>query len=376
MKRLLGAGVLAGVFTAPAFAQSNLTMYGIIDAGIDYVNNSGGHSLFQMQNGVAQGSRWGLKGIEDIGGGTRVVFTIENGFNVFNGKTGNNGAIFGRQAYLGFANDAWGTLTLGRQYDPVVNMIQPTTFNGQGGAFFSHPSDVDNTDNSIRVNNAVKYVSPNWGGLTGSVMYGFGGVAGSFRKNSTIAAGASYANGPLYLGAAYFYARDPADQFTDANFQPNGTPGISNGEGVFGYVGHPANMQTMAAGGSYKLGDAQIGLSFSDVRFDDASGIAGNTVRFDNYEAWAVYHLSPMATIGGGYTFTLGKIDFNGAKPKYHQGNLLFDYALSKRTDTYLMAIYQYAAGGANADIYQAFAGSESTTRSQVALRIGMRHKF
>lgn len=376
MKKTLFALSLSSIFAAPAFAQSSVTLYGIIDAGITYANNSAGSSLVQAQSGIMQGSRWGLKGGEDLGGGTKAIFQLENGFNVFNGKLGQGGLGFGRQAYVGVTNDSWGTLTLGRQYDPIVDIVQQTTFNGQWGALFSHPSDIDNTDNGFRVNNAVKYVTPTFSGLSAEVMYAFGGVAGQFGQKSTIAGGASYSNGPLYVGAAYFYARSPATQFTDGNFVANGTPGVSNGEGAFGYVGNPANMQIAGVGGTYTVGQAQIGLDYTNTKFGNASGVAGNTVTFDNYEIWANYHLMPATTLGAGYTFTEGKVDYNGARPKYNQFNLLVDYLLSKSTDVYVMGIYQRSSGGADADIYDGLAGDESSTTAQVVARVGIRHKF
>ncbi|MEX3949842.1 porin [Paraburkholderia sp. EG287B] len=367
---------LAGAFSVPAFAQNSVTLYGIIDAGITYTNNAGGHSLWQAQSGIAQGSRWGLKGTEELGGGTNIIFQLESGFNAFNGALGQGGLLFGRQAYVGVTNATWGTLTLGRQYDPIVDIVQPTTFNGQWGALYSHPSDIDNTDNGFRVNNAVKYVTPTLMGFSAEAMYAFGGVAGSFGQKSTIAAGASYSNGPLYVGAAYFYAKNPATQFQDGNFQPNGIPGVSNGEGAFGYVGSPSNMQVIGAGVTYTIGQGQVGLNYTNTRFDDASGVAGNTVTFDNYEIWGQYHLTTAVTLGGGYTFTEGKVDYNGARPKYNQFNLVADYLLSKRTDVYLTGVYQRSSGGANAAIYQGLAGAESSTTSQVLARIGIRHKF
>jgi predicted porin len=86
--------------------------------------------------------------------------------------------------------------------------------------------------------------------------------------------------------------------------------------------------------------------------------------------------VTPATTLGAGYTFTEGKVDYNGARPKYNQVNLLADYALSKRTDVYLNAAYQKAAGGANADIYQGFPGSESSTTTQWVARAALRVRF
>jgi predicted porin len=392
MKKSLLALAVTSAFAAPAFAQNSVTLYGIIDAGITYTNNSAGHGLWQAQSGIVQGSRWGLKGSEDLGGGTKAIFQLENGFNVFNGRLGQGSREFGRQAYVGLTNDTYGTLTLGRQYDSIVDMVQATTFNGQWGALFSHPSDIDNTDNGFRVNNAVKYVTPKWNGLQAEGMYAFGGVAGNFRQNSTLSTGLSYSAGPLYLGAAYFFARNPAAQFDDGNFVTNiGTAaapvtplaGTANGHGAFGYVGNPGSMETFGVGGSYAFGPATIGVNYSHVRFDNANQGAANlgglrdAVWFQSAELWGQYSLTPATTLGLGYTYTDGKDNATGVKPKWHQVNAIADYRLSKRTDVYLMGIYQHASGGdAKADIYDGVSGAQSTTANQVAARVGIRHKF
>jgi predicted porin len=377
MKKSLIAMALTGAFAVPAFAQNSVTLYGIIDAGIDYVNNSGGHALWQAQSGITQGSRFGFMGTEDLGGGTSAIFKLENGFNTFSGKLGQGGLMFGRQAYVGLTNNAFGTLTLGRQYDTLVDLVQATTFNGQWGAFFSHPSDIDNSDNGFRVNNTVKYVTPRWSGLSAEAMYAFGGQAGEFGANSTIAVGASYANGPVYVGAAYFFAKNPSTQFVDGNWQKSTpvTPDVST-DGAFGFVGTPSSMQTFGGGGTYSIGQAVIGADIINVRYDDANGFIGNTVTFTSYEIWANYHLTPAATLGLGYTFTDGKVDVGDAKPKYNQVNLMADYLLSKRTDVYIMAVYQHASGGALADIYQGAAAAQSSTDNQVLARVGIRTKF
>ncbi|MEA3120249.1 MAG: hypothetical protein QOI13_3519 [Paraburkholderia sp.] len=379
MKKSLLALAVTSAVAAPAFAQSSVTLYGIIDVGITYVNNAAGHSQWQEQSGIAQGSRWGLKGAEDLGGGTKAIFQLENGFSPNNGALGQSSREFGRQAYVGLSNDRYGTLTLGRQYDPVVDMAQATTFNGQWGALFSHPADIDNTDNGFRVNNSVKYVSPTFSGLQAEAMYAFGGVAGKFGQNSTIGGGLSYTAGPLYLGAGYFFAKNPAAQFNDGNFTAaNQPPGaVSSSSGIWGLVGLPSNMQVISAGGNYTLGKALFGANFSNVRFDNANGVGGNTVWFNSYELWGQYSLTPATTLGAGYTFTNGKVDATGQRPKYGQLNAIADYALSKRTDVYVMGIYQHAmSGDVTADIYAPLFAGASSNSNQVVGRVGIRHKF
>jgi predicted porin len=377
MKKSFLAVALTSAVAAPAFAQSSVTLYGIIDVGITYTNNSAGNSRWQEQSGVLQGSRWGLKGIEDLGGGTQVIFQLESGFSPNNGNLGQGGRLFGRQAYVGLSNEKYGTVTLGRQYDPVVDMAQETTFNGQWGALFSHPSDIDNTDNGFRVNNAVKYVSPVFHGVQAEAFYALGGVAGQFSQSSTIGGGLSYSAGPLYLGGGYFFAKNPATQFTDGNFVANQAPtNVSSATGIWGLVGNPSNMQVISVGGNYKLGQASFGGNFSNVRFENANGVGGNTAWFNSYEVWGQYSLTPAATLAAGYTLTNGKVDATGQRPKYGQLNAIVDYALSKRTDVYVMGIYQHAMGGnVTADIYSSMLGASSTS-NQLLGRVGIRHKF
>ncbi|MET5020409.1 porin, partial [Burkholderia pseudomallei] len=80
----------------------------LIDAGVSYVNPSksasGSDKLFQYDDGIAQGSRWGLRGADDLGGGLKAIFVLENGFNSGTGTIGQGGAIFGRQAYVGLSH--------------------------------------------------------------------------------------------------------------------------------------------------------------------------------------------------------------------------------------------------------------------------------
>ncbi|MBE0632166.1 MAG: porin, partial [Burkholderia vietnamiensis] len=152
---------------APVFAQNSVTLYGLIDEGFNYTNNVNvnglGKTNYQLASGYAQGSRWGLKGSEDLGGGLKAIFTLENGFDVNNGRLGQGGRMFGRQAFVGLSESRFGTLSFGRQYDSVVDYLAPLTANGNwGGTLFSHPFDNDNTDNSFRVNNTVKYASADW----------------------------------------------------------------------------------------------------------------------------------------------------------------------------------------------------------------------
>lgn len=376
----LMAIAVASVISTAAYAQSSVTLYGIIDVGIDYTNNSGGKQLWHMQDGTYDGlygSRWGLKGEEDLGGGLKAIFKLENGFNVNNGKLAQGGREFGRQAWIGLSDARLGTVTLGRQYDSIVDYLQPMTMTGNWGGLAFHAGDIDNTANSFRVDNSIKYASQNLHGLT------FGGMLGLSNSNAQgtskigmWSAGANYAIGGLNVAAAYLFAKQPAALFTDGDYVPNTTGAGIGAAGAFSYVGNPANEQVFGAGATYALGSATLGLDYSNAKFDQANGTT-STVKFDTYEVWGSYAFTPAATLAAGYSFTDGQIGYSSARPKYHQINLTADYKLSKRSEVYLSAAYQIAAGASQpADIFDGVVGNASSSNRQLGMRVGIVHKF
>src|SRR6266404_6238224 len=110
-----------------AFAQSSVTLYGLISSGIVYANNQKGadkqgHSTWQFASGPMQTPRWGVKGAEDLGGGVKAIFTLENGYNLGTGALSQGGREFGRQAFVGLSSNTLGTVSLGRQYDEAVTL--------------------------------------------------------------------------------------------------------------------------------------------------------------------------------------------------------------------------------------------------------------
>ena len=371
----LAAGCVAA---GSASAQNTVTLYGVLDEGVTYVNsardaNGQGHSFVGMQSGVVQGSRWGLKGAEDLGGGLKAIFQLENGFNVNTGRSGQAGRLFGRQSFVGLSSNQWGTLTLGRQYDAVVDYVQPTTMNGNWGATFSHAGDIDNSDNGFRINNAVKYTSPSLAGLQFGGLYALGGESG----NSTLSLGTSYTGGPMYLSVGYLYAKNPTAQFDDGNWAAPGE------DPFFGILGTPSDMQVIGGGGTYEFGPALFGANYTNSRYRDAIG--GATARFDNYELWGQYQLTGATTLVAGYTFTRVHQNalYSDTAPKYGQINLMADYALSKRTDVYVQGIWQRAYSSdpltgqpLPASIYTGFPSNMSATNNQVSARLGIRAKF
>jgi predicted porin len=373
----MGIGAL---IPAVASAQSSVTLYGVIDEGIDYVNNSGGHALWRMRDGTYDGmygSRWGLKGSEDLGGGLSAIFKLEAGFSLENGQMRQGGREFGRQAYVGLSKQGLGTVTLGRQYDSVVDFVQPVTAVGQFGGPFVRGGDIDNTDNSFRVDNAIKYASPSIAGFTFGGMYAFtNSNAPGVGTTGMWSLGAAYTHGGFNAGAAYFYAKNPASRFTDGDFVGNTTGAAIGASGPFSYVGNPRNQRIMGIGANYAFGAATAGIDYTNTKFEDANGTT-SSVTFSNYEAWGKYNITPSTMVAAAYAYTDGKVDYNGAKPKYHQVSLMGSYSLSKRTTLYAMGALQQAAGDARqADIFDFSIGDASTTKRQLMFRLGMLHQF
>src|ERR1700709_1813799 len=183
-KKTLLAGGLMSIGCLSAHAQSSVTIYGILDAGITYVNNaatSTGHSsLLEYGNGVAQASRWGLRGSEDLGGGLHSVFTLENGFNTGNGTLAQGGAEFGRQAFVGLSKDGIGSLTFWRQYAFSTQYFRNSYSIGGAtvvGNFGFHPNALDQ-QTATQLNNSVKFSSADLHGLKFGALYGFSNQAG------------------------------------------------------------------------------------------------------------------------------------------------------------------------------------------------------
>ncbi|NMM00376.1 porin [Paraburkholderia sp. RP-4-7] len=382
MKKTLMVAALTGVFATAAHAQSSVTLYGLIDAGITYTNNQHGHSNWQETSGSVNGSRWGLRGSEDLGGGLKAIFTLENGFGINDGTLKQGGREFGRQAFVGLTSDQFGAVTLGRQYDSMVDYVAPLALTGTqyGGTQFAHPFDNDNLNNSFRVNNSVKYQSVNYGGFKFGALYGFSNQADGFANNRAYSAGASYNWGGLNLAAAYLQLNSNGATGAAAAFNSGGA--VSSDNTFFA-----GRQQTWGAGANYAFGPATVGLVYSQTNLSSLAGIGAgasgqsagigfanpNSAHFQNFEANARYALTPAVSVAGSYTYT--RASLAGTRPHWNQFNLQTAYALSKRTDVYLQGEYQQANENAivDADINGL---SASNNNKQVAVTAGLRHRF
>jgi predicted porin len=338
--------------------------------------------LYELQSGYAQGSRWGLKGTEDLGGGLAAVFQIENGFNVNNGKLGQGGLEFGRQAYVGLSKSGVGTLTFGRQYDSLVDYLAQTTANGNwAGYLLSHPYDNDNTDNSFRVNNTVKYASPDFAGFQFGGTYSFSNSTG-FANNRQYSVGGQYSHGGLLLAAAYLQADNPSATSGGA---------INNG-GDENFLAR--RLRVFGGGINYTFGPATAGFVYTNTSLKQplsTTYISGsilpatgtlNALKFQNFEVNFKYQFTPALYAGAQYVYTVENFEtsLGNAKPKIHSVGLMADYNLSKRTDVYLQGAYQHVAGDkTRTALDEAFvpgAADASSNSSQLVVRAAIRHKF
>ena len=182
MKKSLLALAACCAFSGAASAQTSVTLYGVVDLPIEYnnhlapgFNQPGGGSRVGLQTGGGlSGSRWGLRGTEDLGGGLKALFVLESGFGLDDGRSQQGGRLFGRQAYVGMQSDSIGRLTFGRQYTTMFDMF--ANFSPTGYATIYEPV-VAQLGTNFRSDNTVKYTAV-FGPVTAEAHWSFGtGVA-------------------------------------------------------------------------------------------------------------------------------------------------------------------------------------------------------
>jgi predicted porin len=390
----------AAVVVTPAVAQSSVTLYGIVDDSLVYQNsqaalgsNNGGRSNVKLSSGIWAGSRIGMKGAEDLGGQTKVIFALESGFNVNNGAQQYTGVLFGRQAWVGLTNPSYGTFTVGRQYTSYYTLLAPygpTTW--LTGFFGAHPGDLDELDTIYRANNSVVYASPKLYGFTFSGSYSLGGVPGSVNQGATWSGAVQYTNGPVGLAAGITRINNStpgggafgADSTTNSGGQ-SGVSAVTNG-----YQTAQAQ-QRFAVVGGYAFNSAwDVSATYSNVQY-----IPGINSRFRDTAifntAGAVLHWKASAAwdFATGYSYTRATLA-NGIQSaaQYHQFNLSEYWALSKRTGFYALQAFQRSNGktlgtggsgniiNATATIGDGFQTAPSSSRNQLAAGVGIIHRF
>jgi predicted porin len=380
VKTKLFIGAVTAAVAATAHAQSSVSLYGIIDDGITYVSNAGGHALWKLDDGINQASRWGMKGTEDLGGGLKAVFQLENGFSLNSGTASHGGALFGRRAFVGLSSNKFGTLIAGYDYDFIYDYISFYTNVARFAPSYSFHGayDIDRLAGEP-VSNMVRYETPMWHGFTAGVMYGFSNIANGF--------GGTAAGNPRVMSAGIKYnsnGTSSAPYSMAAVITKTDGGNATRGVGTMAQVALNAkSIYTVAVAGQARVTDA---LEFNGVyTYTNASQSPLGVVTVGAYEVGATYQFSPFFTVGGGFAYVdqhrLGKYDL------YSLGA---DYRLSKRTDVYFFGTFQHAfAGQQFADNFLvstpysvpgaggALSGNmASSTANQLAVQLGIRHTF
>lgn len=376
-KTLLAAALLAG-FAGVAQAETSVTLYGIIDTGIGYNKISGAKdggpvsngSRIGMINGVQNGSRWGLRGSEDLGDGLRAVFQLESGFDSGNGKSGQSSRLFGRQATVGLASDSWGQLDFGRQTNiasKYFGSIDPFGADfGQAniGTGFS-------AANTQRYDNMVMYQTPSFSGFQFGIGYSFNAddnktAETGFRtadNTRAITTGLRYVNGPLNVALTY-------DQLNRSNVGKSGDVDTTPRQYILG--------------GSYDFEVVKLALAASRTEngWFAGPGVNGNSLLSKNIadnmtnsfqkNFKANSYLVGLSAPIGGASNVFGSWQMVDPKGSFSDDNNLekmnvfsagYTYDLSKRTNLY--------AYGSYAKNYAFIDGLKST-----AVGVGLRHRF
>ncbi|CAD6558140.1 Outer membrane porin protein [Paraburkholderia hiiakae] len=374
------AAMYAAVLTLAALpmaarAQSSVTLYGVIDAGITYVSNTGGSHVVKFDDGVTYANRWGLMGTEDLGGGMKAVFKLESGFHLANGQISNGGSLFGRAAYVGLQSD-WGTLTFGNQFDMTREMVYLYNVSAWASGYAINQGDFDRM-NGDHLPNAVKFMSNTYAGFQFGGMYSFSNTPGDFHTGSAWSVGAQYQHGPFSIGTAYtqlnnpsgIYGFDPYNMIGVRSFFGRPTVSVDPATGavtsLYADTPFPVDKQgAFGVGASYAIGNVTLMGAFTYTQIK----AFGESEHMQVAEGGANWQVTPAMSLIGGYQYT----HFDG-----HHWNQLsagMHYLLSKRTDVYISGDWLSASQGVDAVIGYSFTPSSTTTQADV--RIGMRHSF
>lgn len=402
MQKKIIALAIAGLASTAAFAQSNVTIYGSLDYGYAYrtdarkpagtnstINNARGvaDSSSKIDGGQAQGNRLGFKGVEDLGNGLKAVFLIEQGFlgdtgaspansNTAASAPSNPAAAAGttgftRQAYVGLAGN-FGTLIGGRLYTPYwsfTGAIDPFGHGTVGEYVNVSGADQNALLNVARVDNAVAYVSPSFGGFTLTGAYsnnavGADSTVDNSLNNTVYALLGQYTGGPVTAGVNYHIIQ----------------LGSSSGA-----VSANNDIQNLTAGGVFDAKVLKVHALYSWNKIDVANA---PDVLVSNYMIGATVPFG-KATLKTSYTFSDGNTRANGNAQQFAVGA---NYALSKRTDLYTAyslidndAAYrgnvrvgsrQAAVGDASNTGFASTAVGTTVVPYQAGFQVGVRHTF
>ncbi|GAB7545163.1 porin [Cupriavidus sp. 8B] len=362
--------MLSGV----ARAQSGLTLYGVIDTNIEYVNqrsSSTGASgpNFGVNTGGLAASRFGFRGVEDLGNGLRALFVLEGQFNSDTGSMVANPSgtrLFDRQAFVGLEDGSFGRLTFGRQYTSLfigLASYSPTAYTLYEPFMFM-------TGLAYRSDNVVNY-SGKFGPVAarahysfGNGVYGPGETPGNARANTGYGAALDYSNGPFGVVIAY-------DQFNPTLPPPFADSGIGR-------------FRKAALAGGYNIGAFRLTAGYRWGKDEFSNGVVA--MRDDLFWAGVGYQATPALNFVLAYYYdklhtvrsTPSGVSSPSSNP--YQISFLTTYEFTKRTSIYLSTAYsknsalgfQDVSSTESANIYMRGKGMSS----QFGAALGIRHIF
>lgn len=330
MRKLKAAVLLSTICSGGAFAQSSVTLYGVVDTSVLYQNHAdhNNNTVLQMTDGAINASRYGLKGNEDLGGGLSAIFNLEGGFQPQSGALDSTNTIFNRHAYVGLRG-SWGTLTLGRQdtlfFEQLGNYDPLTVGNYYNNSWFFYQS-------APRYSSMTKYEGT-FGGLSVGASYALGGQAGSISAGSQAAVSLGYTTGTFSATGLYS--------------QTHGVSGGVQDVAALGasYAFGPATIYAGFTHNTDSSGMTEAGLTVqpvtngrSSVRRKDIGGFTGATWQF-----------TPAFSLTGAYYYDAMRDAYGTPGLDGHRQSVaaFAQYNLSKSTWVYLTADYNKVQGQA-----------------------------
>jgi predicted porin len=433
MKTKLLAGVIATCFAAPALAQSSVTVYGIADAGVMYVDNGGNDSRVKLVSGIADGSRLGVKGVEDMGGGYKAIFNLEARVELDTGRqqTGNlssnpglaltkglefkgipgptgaataagllaavrgpqglnptynvnkDNALFDRTSMVGLVTPV-GAILLGRMYTPgyevfnAADTFESGTAAGWGG-IVGGTGGLLTAGIAIRSDKALQYRIELPNGISAALLYGFekSGYIGLDKR--TYGGNVRYKANGWDVGAGYNNGTDQDGESGLITTTLGGSYAVDNMKFFAGYHKQKNENSVIIkyAGELLAPTFAKFGPLLGPSLAGQLNDVLVKSFKLDaaSYQVGMHYRMGPgriMASV-------VRQDDKTASNSDATQYGLGYDYDLSKRTDIYAVVAYiknqndgQYALGAAGASGgFTSKAGDSSK-----GVQIGMRHRF
>ena len=351
-KSLIALAAVAA--SGAAFAQSSVTLFGVVDANVTHVR--GEDKWNGMENGGNSSNRLGFRGVEDLGNGLKAQFWLEGGFNPDNGNgkaaEAGEGFEFKRRSTISLLGN-FGEVRLGRSttaaYDATSRYdVFGTVGIGQSQQF----GDV------IRISNMVGYYSPDFSGFKFGLNYGFGEVAGETSSKSYAGASLTYDNGPLSLGLGYDRLNDRSAKFELGTEEDPA-------------VAYTVDMTRWSLGGSYNFGVAKLAAAYTNV--SNKLVADGSKVKDQDYY---VGLSAPVGAAGEAkIAYNRYQTKFDGEKAKADQFSLGYVHNLSKRTAVYGTYAYIKNKDEANFKSLSTNAALKDGEK-QHAVQVGVRHAF